>query len=94
MEIVSDREAWWAAAHGVAKSWTQLSDWTSWKKLVGGRQHTKMNSFLELISLTMWEDKKSTTKHCFCTVTIKKNEREENYIYSCIRIKETFKKEI
>ena len=25
-EIVKDREAWWAVVHGVAKSWTQLSD--------------------------------------------------------------------
>ena len=28
-EIVKDREAWWAAVHGVAKSWTQLSNWTT-----------------------------------------------------------------
>ena len=27
-EVVKDREAWRAAVHGVAKSWTRLSDWT------------------------------------------------------------------
>ena len=28
-EIVMDREAWHATIHGVAKSWTQLIDWTT-----------------------------------------------------------------
>ena len=38
-ELVIDREAWRAAVHGVAKSWTWLSDWTElkvyWVFLVG-----------------------------------------------------------
>ena len=28
-EIVKDREGWHAAVHGVSKSWTWLSDWTT-----------------------------------------------------------------
>ena len=27
-ELVMDRKAWSAVVHGVAKSWTRLSDWT------------------------------------------------------------------
>ena len=34
-ELVMDREAWYVAVHGVAKSWIWLSDWTDWlEKLI------------------------------------------------------------
>ena len=32
-EMMKDREAWRSAVHGVAKSWTQLSDWNELKCL-------------------------------------------------------------
>ena len=36
-ELVMDREAWRAVVHGVARSWTQLSEWTelNWRGKVG-----------------------------------------------------------
>ena len=38
-ELVMDREAWRAVVHGVAKSWTWLSDWTE----LNWRQWNKIN---------------------------------------------------
>ena len=48
--LVTDREAWYAVAHGVTKNWTQLSDWSElnwacicyqeepWVRMIGQRQ--------------------------------------------------------
>ena len=32
-EVVEDKGAWYAAVHGVAKSWTHVSDWTTITKI-------------------------------------------------------------
>ena len=48
-EIVKDREAWPAAVHGVAKSWTWLSNWTT--TFIGHLIFAKyyMGTFTELL---------------------------------------------
>ena len=40
-ETVKDREAWCVAVHGVAKSWTWLSDWTTTRKWVLSKYWSK-----------------------------------------------------
>ena len=40
-EIVKDREAWHAVVHGVAKSWTWLSDWTTTMSPAAGNKKRK-----------------------------------------------------
>ena len=38
-----DREDWRDTVHGVAKSWTQLSDWTELKLINGNSQDKEAN---------------------------------------------------
>ena len=51
-KLVMDREAWRAAIHGVAKSWTRLSDWTelNWKFFCTPHPQSRLRC-----SYTHWE---------------------------------------
>ena len=45
-ELVMDREAWHAVVHGIAKSWTWLSDWTELNWISIHRTPLNLLSFL------------------------------------------------
>ena len=52
-ELVMDREAWHPAVHGVAKSWTQLSDWTElkWRFMCHTSRRKRRETGLENLGL-------------------------------------------
>ena len=70
-ELVMDSAAWHAAIHGIAKSWTRLSDWTE--------LYTKQTrTYLELYSVScknkMYNVKESEKKICiYITYVYKQN---------------------
>ena len=55
-ELVTDREAWLAAVHGVAKSWTWLNDWTELNTLLTSRDRSsrqKINKETQALNDTL-----------------------------------------
>ena len=59
-ETVMDREAWRAAIHGVAKSWTQLSDWTelNWTE----KSYVRYRNFTTFLRISGLDSKRSGSK--------------------------------
>ena len=60
-ELVTDREAWSATVHGVAKSWTQLSNWTKLNIIL---RYNPLAHYLLSSPVTLeWNSQSTATPH-------------------------------
>ena len=71
-EIVKGREACCAAVHGVSKSRTRLSDWTTTKRNETSVQSQELQEQGMLESVPQWEpaDERANQLYCFLTGTL------------------------
>ena len=69
-ESVMDREAWRAAVHGIAKSWTRLSDWSELTEVKAIKYSFFFNlsnwpKFQSLKIMPKFIEKRVILKHCY-----------------------------
>ena len=64
-KLVMDREVWRAAVHGVAKSWTWLSNWAelNWIPLHLFQENRRRNTFKIILSDHHYPDNKTRQRH-------------------------------
>ena len=66
-ELVRDREAWRVAIHGVAKSWTQLSDWSD---LITHKKEQNRVICRDVDGSRVWNIERSQKKKTKCHILI------------------------
>ena len=66
-ELEMDREAWRAAVHGVAKSWTRLSDWTELNNDLNMSPRISVYMFVIFLVKVKWKSKSVSRVWLFAT---------------------------